>query len=85
MRRLTIADITGNLLLESGRSGFISDDTAFLRKVFVLCVNRGVMKNSEGDWAFRVLSGIENSQAFVKSYSQGKRVFTLKAFDVNKS
>lgn len=76
--RLTIADIAGNLLFERGKSGFISDDYEFLRKVFIVCIKRGVMKNSELDWQFRVLSGIENSKGFIKSYSQGRRVFTLK-------
>lgn len=78
MKRLTISDIAFILLRRHKRSGFMSDDLEFIRKIFTECVHRNVMKKSENEWSDRVLSGIERSDGFVKSEHKGKRVFTIK-------
>lgn len=82
LKRLTIADIASITLKEEKRLGFVSDDKKFLRKVFIACVKRKIMKNSNIEWVERVLSGIERSEGFIKKEYRGRRMFELKKINL---
>ena len=77
-RVLTIADIMVLELVDAGKTGFMSTNTVFLRKVFINCVKRKVMKNSDYNWVNRVLSGVDRSEGFIKSKYKNRSVYTFK-------